>query len=467
MDTTTTVFAGAAKQVRMLSSGEITSPELVGLYLDRIERLDGELNAYRVVRSDSARSEAVEAQRRIDAGERLPLLGVPIAIKDDVDVAGELTAWGTAAHGPVKVRDADVVRRLRDAGAIVIGKTNVPEMTIWPFTESATFGVTRNPWDLARSPGGSSGGTAAAVAAGLAPFGLGSDGGGSIRTPATWCGLYGIKPQRDRVPLAPHDGGWQGLIVNGPITRTVEDAALFLDVTAMTPFPGGGFLAAAVRTPGRLRIAFSTKSPLGLVARVGDAQQIAVTEAVALLRSLGHDVVERRPDYAAMSAGWNVMARYLRGIYDDVTTMPHPELLERRTRSMARAGSRISDQLIATIRAREAGLTTRVNAIFEHADVILTPGTATGPPRVGAFTKRGAFITVNAMMRRSPFQAIFNATGQPAAVVPWGLDHNGLPTSVQLVGRPSDEATLLTLSAQIEAAHPWADRRPLISERDT
>jgi amidase len=463
MDATTTAFASAAKQVRMIASGEITSPELVELYLDRIAGLDGELNAYRVVRSASARTEAVEAQRRIDAGERLPLLGVPIAIKDDVDVAGELTTWGTAAHGPAKVRDADVVRRLRGAGAIVIGKTNVPEMTIWPFTESATFGVTRNPWDLTRSPGGSSGGTAAAVAAGLAPFGLGSDGGGSIRTPATWCGLYGIKPQRDRVPLAPHDDAWQGLIVNGPITRTVEDAVLFLDVTAATPLRDGGFVAAAARTPVRLRIAFSTKSPLGLAARVGTEQRGAVTEAVALLRSLGHHVVERAPDYAAMAAGWNVMARYLRGIHDDVATMPHPDRLEPRTRSMARAGSRISDRRIATVRAREVALTARVNAIFDDADVVLTPGTATGPPRVGAFTKRGAFVTVNATMGRSPFQAIFNATGQPAAVVPWGLDGTGLPTSIQLVGRPSDEATLLALSAQIEEAHPWADRRPLIS----
>jgi amidase len=433
------------------------------MYLDRIALLDGDLNAFRVVRIVAARSEAVEAQGRIDAGERLPLLGVPIAIKDDVDVAGEVTAWGTSAHGSVKVRDADVVGRLRDAGAIVIGKTNVPEMTIWPFTESATFGVTRNPWDPTRSPGGSSGGTAAAVAAGLAPFGLGSDGGGSIRTPATWCGLYGIKPQRDRVPLAPHVDGWQGLIVNGPITRTVEDAALFLDVTATTPLPDGGFLEAAARTPVRLRIAFSTKSPLGLAARVGTAQRAAVSEAVSLLRSFGHDVVERAPDYAAMSAGWNVMARYLRGIYDDVTTMPHPERLEPRTRSMARAGGRISDQRIAKVRAREAALATRVNAIFDYADVVLTPGTATGPPRVGAFTKRGAFTTVNATMSSSPFQAIFNATGQPAAVVPWDVDHTGLPTSVQLVGRPSDEATLLALSAQIEEAHPWANRRPLIS----
>jgi amidase len=463
MDATATAFAGAAKQGRMLVSGEITSPALVELYLDRIARLDGELNAYRVVCSASARTDALDAQRRIDGGERLPLLGVPIAIKDDVDVAGELTAWGTAAHGPVKSRDADVVVRLRDAGAIVLGKTNVPEMTIWPFTESTTFGVTRNPWDPSRSPGGSSGGTAAAVAAGLAPFGLGSDGGGSIRTPATWCGLYGIKPQRDRVPIAPHHDGWQGLIVNGPITRTVEDAALFLDVTASGPFPDGGFVAAATRTPVRLRIAFSAKSPLGLVAGVGAAQQAAVAGAVALLRSLGHDVVERTPDYAAISAGWNVTARYLRGISDDVRTMPHPERLEARTRSMVRAGRLISDERIAKVRAREAALTARVNAIFDDADVVLTPGTATGPPRVGAFAKRGAFVTANATMRWSPFQAIFNATGQPAAVVPWDLDRTGLPTSIQLVGRPSDEATLLALSSEIEAARPWAERRPLVS----
>jgi amidase len=234
-------------------------------------------------------------------------------------------------------------------------------------------------------------------------------------------------------------------------------------VTTTRPLPDGGFVAAATRTPDRLRIAFSTKSPLGPAARVGRAQQAALIEAVALLRLLGHDVVEHRPDYAAVSAGWNVTARYLRGIYDDVKSMPRPELLEARTRSMARAGSRISDGRIDKVRAGEAALTKRVNAMFEHAEVILTPGTATGPPRVGAFTKRGAFITASATMGRSPFQAIFNATGQPAAVVPWGLDRTGLPTSVQLVGRPSDEATLLALSAQIEEVHPWAGRRPPIS----
>ena len=232
-------FAGATEQARLLADGAITSPALVDTYLDRIKRLNPLLRAYRVVFDDSVRAEALVAQRRLDAGERLPLLGVPIAIKDDVDVAGEVTTMGTCAHGPAKEHDAEVVRKLREAGAVILGKTSVPELCIWPFTESLTFGATRNPWDVERTPGGSSGGSAAAVAAGLAAIALGSDGAGSIRIPSTWCGLFGIKPQRDRVPLAPHDDAWNGLSVNGPICRTVADAALFLDVTSSMPGPLG------------------------------------------------------------------------------------------------------------------------------------------------------------------------------------------------------------------------------------
>ena len=216
-----------------MPTGTITAPALLDVYLERIGRLDPELRSYRVVLADSAREEAAAAQDRLAAGERLPLLGVPIAIKDDVDVAGEVTTYGTAAHGPARGEDAEVVRRLRAAGAVIIGKTAVPEMMVWSFTETLTFGATRNPWNTDYTPGGSSGGSGAAVAAGLAPMALGSDGMGSIRIPSTWCGLFGIKPQRDRVPLAPHDDAWNGLSVNGPMARTVEDAALFLDVTTM------------------------------------------------------------------------------------------------------------------------------------------------------------------------------------------------------------------------------------------
>ena len=218
-------------------TGSITAPELLELYLDRVARLDRELRSYRVVLADTARQEAGVAQDRLNAGERLPLLGVPIAIKDDVDVAGEVTTYGTAAYGPAPTQDAEVVRRLREAGAVIVGKTAVPEMMIWSFTETVTFGATRNPWNTDYTPGGSSGGSGAAVAAGLAAMALGSDGMGSIRIPSTWCGLFGVKPQRDRVPISPHDDAWNGLSVNGPMARTVEDAALFLDVTTAD----GGF----------------------------------------------------------------------------------------------------------------------------------------------------------------------------------------------------------------------------------
>lgn len=442
----------------MLAAGTVTAPQLLEIHLDRITRLDPVLRSYRVVLSDTARREAAAAQDRLDAGERLPLLGVPIAIKDDVDVAGQTTAYGSAAHGPAKADDAEVVRRLRAAGAVIIGKTAVPEMMIWSFTETVTYGATRNPWNTDYAPGGSSGGSGAAVAAGLAAMALGSDGMGSIRIPSTWCGLFGLKPQRDRVPLAPHDDAWNGLSVNGPIARTVADAALFLDAsTGQTCFG-----AATAADPGRLRIAVSTKVPPPLVARVGAPQRSAVDEAVALLRDLGHDVVIRDIDYPK-SAVAHALSRYFRGVYDDVQTLPHPERLEARTRTFARLGGLVSDARMRRIRAAESVLSDRILSIFDKADVVLTPGTATGPSRIGAYQRKGPISTLALVAARVPFQAMFNVTGQPAAVVPWGLDEDRVPTSIQLVGRPFDEATLLSLSAQIETARPWAHRRPPVS----
>lgn len=458
MDAHDLAFAGAAEQARLLADGTITAPDLLELYLDRIARLDRELRSYRVVLADSARREAGLAQERLNAGERLPLLGVPIAIKDDVDVAGEVTTYGTAAYGPARTQDAEAVRLLREAGAVIVGKTAVPEMMLWSFTETITFGATRNPWNTKYAPGGSSGGSGAAVAAGLAAMALGSDGMGSIRIPSTWCGLFGVKPQRDRVPLAPHDDAWQGLSVNGPIARTVEDAALFLDVTA----PGSGFVDAATRPPGKLRIALSTKVPPPLTARVGKAQRAAVDEAGALLRELGHEVFTRDPDYPPAGIA-HALSRYFRGAYDDVKTLPHPERLEARTRAFARIGGLISERRINAIRGAESEVAERIQSIYDDVDVVITPGTAMGPSRVGAYQRRGAISTLTLVAQRVPFQALFNVTGQPAAVVPWDFDRNGVPTSVQLVGRPFDEATLLSLAAQIEQARPWADKRPPVS----
>jgi amidase len=348
---------------------------------------------------------------------------------------------------------------------VIIGKTNVPELMMMPYTESLTFGATRNPWNPSRTPGGSSGGSAAAVAAGLAPLALGSDGGGSIRIPASWCGLFGLKPQRDRISLEPHDNAWYGLSVNGPIARSVMDAALFLDATTEVsgvPGPEGKFVDAAAREPGRLRIALSTKAPTPLPVRCGKAELTAVEMAGALLRDLGHDVVTRDPEYPR-SLYANYLPRYLRGISDDADAQPHPERLEARTRAIARMGSFFSDRRMATVRAAEAALSSRIQSIFDDVDVVVTPGTASGPSRVGAYQRRGAVSTLLLIAQRVPYLQVWNLTGQPAAVVPWDFDADGLPISVQLVGRPYDEATLLSLSAQIEAARPWAHRRPPVS----
>jgi amidase len=466
MDAVELAYAGISRQAQLIASGEVSSRELVDLYLERIEHLDGKLNCFRVVFGERARVEADQADGRRGAGDRRPLGGVPIAVKDDIDVAGEVTAFGTNAHGGPEHSDAELVSHLRAAGAVVIGKTNVPELTIWPFTESATFGVTRNPWDRQRAPGGSSGGSAAAVAAGLVGAALGSDGMGSIRIPAAWCGLFGLKPQRDRVPVAPKRAPWHGLSVNGVLTRSVADTALFLDCVSApagstqeaAPAPAIEFSRAAQTVPDRLRIAYSRRIPPGTVARVEAETVAALEETVELLRSLGHEVEERDPDYGMAATA--AVARYLRGIHDDARAMAHPERLERRSRGMARLGAMVSPALLERALAAEASLARRMNEVLEQHDLLLTPATATPPPRIGQLEGRGALWTLNAVAAMVPFNGVWNMTGQPAASVPAHLGSDGLPRAVQIVGRANGEAAVLSLAAQIEAARPWAQRRP-------
>jgi amidase len=238
---------------------------------------------------------------------------------------------------------------------------------------------------------------------------------------------------------------------------------LFLDATTTTPAPAGGFVAAAAKNPGRLRIALSTKVPPPLVARIGKEQRAAVDAAGALLRDLGHDVVARDPDYPPAAIYGNFLPRYFRGIYNDVREMPHQDRLEKRTRNMARIGSLIPDGRMVKIRAAESALAERIQSIFQDVDVVITPGNATGPSRIGAYQRLGGIASLLAVSQRVPFFEIWNLTGQPAAAVPWGLDGNGVPLSIQLVGRPNDEATLLSLGTQIETARPWAQRRPPVS----
>ena len=258
-------FAPITRQAELIRGGELAPRDLVELYLRRIARLDPQLNAFRAVYDERALAEADQAAARLKAGDERPLLGVPIAIKDNVDVAGDVTTHGTSAYGEPAAEDCEVVRRVRAAGAIVLGRTNVPPLCALPVTESPTWGVTRNPWDLDRSPGGSSGGSAAAVAAGLVGAALGSDGAGSIRVPAACCGLFGLKAQRGRLPLAPAPDHWHGMSVIGWLTRTVGDAALLYDLTRgpspvdrdRAPEPPRSFVEAAAAEPGPLRIGVS------------------------------------------------------------------------------------------------------------------------------------------------------------------------------------------------------------------
>ena len=462
MDAADLAFAGFARQAGLVRDGEVSPRELVDTYLERIARLDGELNAFRVVLGERARTEADQAQARLKAGERRPLLGVPVAIKDDTDVAGVTTQVGTGIKLEPAAADAEMVRRLRGAGAIVIGKTNVPELTSMPVTSSAAFGTTRNPWDRERTPGGSSGGAAAAVAAGMVGAAQGSDGAGSIRVPAVLTNLFGIKPQRNRIPMLPHEEIWHGMSVLGPITHTVADAALFLDVAADT---GEEFQAAAGRVPDRLRVAVSTGIPRDVIAQLDPECLRAVEETADVLRSLGHEVERAEIDYGLITT-LQAIPRVLRGIHDDPTGRRDPRRLERRTRHTRRLGGLFSPTLLARIRAREAAASARLNGIFERHDVVLTPAVTEPPPEVGRWEGMGTLRTLAApdnVLTFIPFTPVWNLTGQPAVGVPAGFTASGLPLGVQIVGRPNDEATLLSLSAQIEAERPWAHERPPIS----
>src|SRR6478735_10139909 len=285
MDHADLAFAGLARHAELIAAGEITSRELTELFLSRIARLDPLLNAYRVVLGAEALAEADAA----DARRSGPLNGVPIAIKDDMHVKGQVTAYGCDADPHPRPADSEVVSRLRAAGAVIIGKTHVPELMATPFTESPTFGVTRNPWDPHRTSGGSSGGSATAVAAGLCSAALGSDGAGSVRIPSACCALFGLKPQRGRVPTAPEVEPHRGMSEYGPLTRHVLDAGLLMDAIK----DGGPSLAEAARSePGPLRVAVSTALPIpGL--HPDAEQQHAVELAIAFLRELGHSVEVR------------------------------------------------------------------------------------------------------------------------------------------------------------------------------
>jgi amidase len=447
-------FAGAVRQAELIRSGEVSSRELVELYLERIERLDPELNAFRTVLAERALADARQADARRAAGadsRERPLLGVPLAIKDSEDVAGEVTSWGTAASITPAARDSELVRRLRAAGAVIVGKTNLPELAIMGDTEGPAFGITRNPWDTDRSPAGSSGGSAVAVAAGLCAAATASDGVGSIRLPAANCELVGLKPTRDLIPLSPRPGHWYGLSVVGFLTRTVADTALLLSVGADRPR-----LARPSDAPGPLRVAASVKP--ALPARVDPAMRRLVDETAERLRSLGHMVEGADPPYPLLNP---VTSRYLGGIAEEAARVERPERLQRRTRGFARIGRSIPPQLHDW--AMKDDTSERMRPFFERHDVLLTPVTARPPVAAGQWEGRSALTTLLGMIAVYPFAAHWNLTGQPALAIPAGTSDDGLPIGVQLVSRKGAEDTLLALGAQLEAELGWPERRPPVS----
>ena len=471
MDERDLAFAGVGGQIDALRSGEVSSRELMEICLRRIERLDPQLNAFRTVYFEQALVEAKAAQRKARSKSAAPLTGIPVAIKDNTDVAGDVTTHGTSAYGAPAVADAEVVRRVREAGAIVVGRTNVPPLCAMCVTESSSFGFTRNPWDTDRSPGGSSGGSAAAVAAGLVPAALATDGGGSIRIPAAWCGLFGLKPQRGRVSLAPHPEHWHGLSVAGWLTRSVADTALMLDATAgatdvdREPAPAleRTFAEAAASSPPKLRIAWSLKVPPGLLGvKIDEQVRAGIAETVARLEGLGHELVEHDPDYDPLASLAN-SARIMRGVADEARTLPRFDRLDRRFRSWTRLGSLFTDSTLAWARRKESDTVARLRPTFDAFDVLLLPVSSEPAIEVGRWEGRGAIATINGMLPVIAWPWVFNQSGQPAASVPAGFTPAGLPRAAMLVGRENDEGTLLSLASQLEAERDWTPERPPVS----
>jgi amidase len=465
------MFRPASELAQMVRSGELSARELVEVSLARIEQENPRLNAF--VEVDAER--ALAAADEIGPGDERPFAGVPIAIKNNRPVNGLRLTYGCSLMAEhVADYDHNVVRRLKDAGFIVVGSTTLPEYGILPTSEARLFGPTRNPWDLERTPGGSSGGAAAAVAAGLVPVAHGNDGGGSIRIPAACCGLVGLKPSRGRISAAPELGD-SSLGIDGVLTRTVAETAAILDVLAgyepgdatWAPPPAEPFAVAAGREPGRLRIAATTLSPVA-DAVVDPVCAAAVSEAAGLLRSLGHEVEEVDPPWqldgvtelfgAVFSMHISLSIAYSGMVAGREPTAEDMEPMSWAIYSMIGQLNAVQGMGAAV---QLQAFTRQLVAFLEPYDVLLTPALAERPLPLGTldtaapdplstFTRSGLF---------TPFTPVFNASGQPGISLPLYQGQDGLPLGVQLVGRPAGEAALLALATQLETAQPWIERR--------
>lgn len=466
------MFRSAGELAAMVRAGEVSARELAQISLERIEELNPALNAFVQVDAEGA----LQAASKIAAGDTRPFAGVPIAIKNNRPVKGLRLTYGCSLMSEfVAPYDHNVTRRLREAGFVIVGTTTLPEYGILPVSEARLFGPTRNPWDLSRTPGGSSGGAAAAVAAGIVPVAHGNDGGGSVRIPAACCGLVGLKPTRGRISPAPELGD-SSLGIDGMLTRTVADTAAILDVLAgyepgdatWAPPPAEPFAVSAAVEPGRMKIAATTLSPVP-EAEVDPLAAGAVADAAELLRSLGHEVEEVDPPWqddalrelfgAVFSSHIALSIAYSGRIAGREPTAEDMEPMSWAIYSMIRELGAIES------RGAEVALqafTRRLVSFLSPYDALLTPALAERPLPLGTLDTAAAhpMHTFTRSGHFTPFTPVFNASGQPGISLPLYQGADGLPLAVQLVGRPAGEAQLLALATQLEQAHPWADRRP-------
>jgi amidase len=460
-------FTSALELARMIRQREVSPVEVTQLYLDRIDKHNPELNAFVTVIGDRALAEARSAEQEVAKdGDLPPFHGVPLAVKDLTETAGVRTTYSSRAFADfVPENDAYVVRRLKEAGFIILGKSNASEFGTFPVTESELNGDCLNPWDTSRTPGGSSGGSGAAVAAGLAPAGQGTDGGGSIRIPASCCGIFGLKPARGRISRGPYLGEyWGGYSTDGPLTRTVADAAALLDVMAgyetgdpyWAPPPERPFAQEAGRDPGKMRVGLFTKSLTGV--EIDPVVVDAANDAARLLESLGHEVEE-------VSADWidpDLTSHFIKVV--QTSTAYHPcdlALIEPANRALAEAGEMTSS--LTYVKALESLRATarRELALWADIDVMLTPTLAMPPVPIGwMFEEDDPWMQLLRAGMFVPFTPLANFSGQPAVSLPLYWSADGLPIGVQLIGDAAGEAALFRLSAQLEAARPWADRHP-------
>lgn len=466
----TLAFAGVVDIATKTRSGELTAREVTDFFLDRIARFNPTLNAFITVLDGEARAAADALDAKASSGVELgPLHGVPIAIKAENDVAGIPTTFGGAACTTPARADCAVVARLREAGAVIVGTTAMPEFGIWPYTESVANGATCNPWNTAYSPAGSSGGSAAAVAAGLVPAAIGGDGGGSIRLPAAWCGIFGLKPQRGRVSAAPNASLWGALGTIGPLTRYVEDTALILDcVSGVTegvdkhsaPEWNLTLTEALEHSPERLRIGVSTAAPLGTVLK--NPARRAVEATATALKALGHDVFEHDFSYPPTLA-LSFVPQYLNGFSEEAHAAEHPDLLERRTRCGVRLGKwtgLTSPQMVRKAEAKSAQIGQKLmREVFSDVDLLLTPTVPHPAVPIGQLDAHGFLPAALKASGVASFTSPWNAVGNPAAAVPSGF-HDGLPLSAQLVGPFNSEPLLCQVARQLQEATAWPAHVP-------